>query len=126
MAEVDPLGIMYADLHGTYRDRKGEPPKQVVRNYMLGKAVWPILISFASLDPPVYFVHFPSTRLHITSFLLNSCKVSLSYALPPFSCYFFLSLLTVRKHGKALNLCDILFKEVYSLAGFNNIKGKVK
>ncbi|KAJ4431871.1 hypothetical protein ANN_20477 [Periplaneta americana] len=34
VAELDPLGIMYADLHGTYTDRKGAPPEQVVRHYM--------------------------------------------------------------------------------------------
>jgi len=38
VADLDPLGITYADLHGTYTDRKGAPPEQVVRHYMLGKA----------------------------------------------------------------------------------------
>nr|CAD7439446.1 unnamed protein product [Timema bartmani] len=38
VAELDPLGIMYADLHSTYTDRKGQPPESVVRNYMLEEA----------------------------------------------------------------------------------------
>lgn len=38
VADLDPLVITYADLHGTYTDRKGAPPEQVVRHYMLGKA----------------------------------------------------------------------------------------
>lgn len=37
VAELDPLGIMYADLHGRVRDRKGAPPERVVRQYMQGK-----------------------------------------------------------------------------------------
>ncbi|PNF19902.1 2-oxoglutarate dehydrogenase, mitochondrial [Cryptotermes secundus] len=38
VADLDPLGITYADLHGTYTDRKGAPPEQVVRHYMLDEA----------------------------------------------------------------------------------------
>jgi len=38
VADLDPLGITYADLHGTYTDRKGSPPEQVVRHYMLDEA----------------------------------------------------------------------------------------
>jgi hypothetical protein len=40
VAALDPLGITYADLHDTYTDRKGAPPEQVVRHYMLGKAAY--------------------------------------------------------------------------------------
>lgn len=36
VAQVDPLKMSYADLHGRYRDRKGEASKTVVRDYMLG------------------------------------------------------------------------------------------
>ncbi|XP_066991085.1 2-oxoglutarate dehydrogenase complex component E1 isoform X2 [Anabrus simplex] len=35
VSELDPLGIMYADLHSTYADRKGAPHELVVRQYML-------------------------------------------------------------------------------------------
>uniref|UniRef100_A0A2Z5RE50 2-oxoglutarate dehydrogenase complex component E1 n=1 Tax=Reticulitermes speratus TaxID=60591 RepID=A0A2Z5RE50_9NEOP len=38
VADLDPLGITYADLHGTYTDRKGAPPEQVVRHHMLDEA----------------------------------------------------------------------------------------
>lgn len=37
VAELDPLGIMYADLHGTYEERGRRPSKVVVRDHMLGK-----------------------------------------------------------------------------------------
>ncbi|GLH08554.1 Putative 2-oxoglutarate dehydrogenase E1 component, mitochondrial [Gryllus bimaculatus] len=35
VSELDPLGIMYADLHSTFSDRKGKPHEIVVRKYML-------------------------------------------------------------------------------------------
>ncbi|XP_049794378.1 2-oxoglutarate dehydrogenase complex component E1-like isoform X2 [Schistocerca nitens] len=35
VADLDPLGIMYADLHSKYKDRQGAPPEIVVRQYML-------------------------------------------------------------------------------------------
>ncbi|NEU33054.1 hypothetical protein GN156_20375, partial [bacterium LRH843] len=38
VAELDPLGIMYADLHSKFQDRKGTPHEVVVRQYMLDEA----------------------------------------------------------------------------------------
>ncbi|KAK7868344.1 hypothetical protein R5R35_013643 [Gryllus longicercus] len=35
VSELDPLGIMYADLHSTFSDREGKPHEIVVRKYML-------------------------------------------------------------------------------------------
>ncbi|KAL1139167.1 hypothetical protein AAG570_009227 [Ranatra chinensis] len=40
VAELDPLGITYADLHSAFKDRKGTPHEVVVRQYMLGKKKW--------------------------------------------------------------------------------------
>ncbi|XP_018915993.1 2-oxoglutarate dehydrogenase complex component E1 isoform X2 [Bemisia tabaci] len=38
VAELDPLGINYADLHSKYKDRKGAPHEIVVRNHLLEEA----------------------------------------------------------------------------------------
>ncbi|XP_073982431.1 oxoglutarate dehydrogenase Nc73EF isoform X5 [Rhodnius prolixus] len=35
VSELDPLAIMYADLHSPYHDRKGRPHEVVVRDHML-------------------------------------------------------------------------------------------
>lgn len=53
VAELDPLGIMYADLHSTYEER-GRPSKLVVRDHMLGKG---------------FFVFFFSVMLRLLDFL---------------------------------------------------------
>lgn len=36
VADVDPLGIVYADLHSAYEQRGASPSAVVVRDHMLG------------------------------------------------------------------------------------------
>lgn len=62
VADVDPLGIVYADLHSAYETRGESPSRVVVRDHMLGN-----LYTFFLLFFPMAFTLF----LENQSFLIQ-------------------------------------------------------
>uniref|UniRef100_T1I7U2 2-oxoglutarate dehydrogenase, mitochondrial n=1 Tax=Rhodnius prolixus TaxID=13249 RepID=T1I7U2_RHOPR len=56
VSELDPLAIMYADLHSPYHDRKGRPHEVVVRDHMLGKTAPNPITMMSDINSFTYFL----------------------------------------------------------------------
>lgn len=58
VADLDPLGIVYADLHSSYEQRGESPSSVVVRDHMLGNCCLCWLLYTTLSNQAAYYVKY--------------------------------------------------------------------